>query len=80
MLIYFALGGLIIGGILGYLIKPTAEILEVDVTKYELQNEIQRLEYEAKIKAVEIRYLEGLHFIENADSTQLDSLWANHGF
>jgi hypothetical protein len=71
---------LLVGGVLGYMIHPRAEIIETDVTKYELQNEIQRLEYEKKVTEIEVKLLEGLHFIENADSTGLDSLWANHGF
>jgi Flp pilus assembly protein CpaB len=71
---------LLVGGVLGYLIKDTNVIQEVDVSKYEYENQIQQLEFEAKVAKIEVQYLENLHFLEDADSTELDSIWLNHGF
>lgn len=71
---------LIIGGVVGYFLHPKTEIITPDVTKYEYENKIQALEYKAKLSEIETQYLQRLHFIENADSSQLDSLWINYGF
>lgn len=71
---------LCVGGVVGYLIHPDAEIYKPDVSKYRYENEIQELKYKAEISKFETKYLQRLHFIEDADSTQLDSLWLNYDF
>ena len=49
-------------------------------TNYESEAKIQELEHQKKIRDIEIEYLHRLHFVENADSTQLDSIWNVYGF
>lgn len=61
------------GYFLSHFTKPDPP--EIDLTKYELQNEIQRLQYESKIKDLEKESLQRLHFLESADSVELDSIW-----
>jgi hypothetical protein len=53
---------------------------EVETNNYENEAKIQELEHEKKLKDIEIEYLHRLHFVENADSTQLDSVWNVYGF
>lgn len=66
------------GFFLSYLTKQDPP--PVDVSKYELKNQVQKLEYENKIKDLQTRELQRLRFIETADSTEIDSLWLNYGF
>lgn len=84
VLVLAAVIGLIIGFVGAWLIKPTKT---VDFTKYEfqeqlhkLENEIQESKHREEISRYEAKFLRGLHYVEIADSTKLDSLWNDHGF
>lgn len=71
---------LVIGFLLGWIIINSFNKEEVDPKIYEQEQEIQKLEYEKQIKQIEIEYLHRIHLVENADSTQLDSIWNVYGF
>lgn len=62
--------------LLGWILKPKTD----DTEKIELQTEIVKLQYNTKIQEIENEYLRKLHFIENADSEELDSLWTSFDF
>ena len=62
--------------LLGRITKPQKD----DTEKIQLKTEIVKLQYDTKIQEIENEYLRKLHFIENADAKELDSLWTSFDF
>ena len=69
--------GLIVGILATLAIRPKPTNNAVE---YGLRNEINRLNYERQAETIKADYLYKLHFVENATTSEVDSLWSTFGF
>ena len=68
---------LLIGVLATWILKPTQT---PNAVEYDLRNEINRLNYEKEVQTIKADYLYKLHFVENATTQEVDSLWNTFGF